>query len=58
MRKKSVKREKAIDFFEIPETEKSGVYAIVNFEDFRCYVGSTGNIKRRQPRRRILLMIR
>lgn len=47
MRKKSVKREKAIDFFEIPETEKSGVYAIVNFEDFRCYVGSTGNIKRR-----------
>lgn len=47
MRKKSVKREKAIDFFEIPEIEKSGVYAIVNFEDFCCYIGSTGNIKKR-----------
>ena len=47
MKKKAIKREKAIDFFEVPETENAGVYAIINFEDFCCYVGSTGNIKKR-----------
>lgn len=56
MRKKSVKREKAIDFFEVPETENAGVYAIINFEDFCCYVGSTGNIKKRATDHKRLLI--
>lgn len=35
------------DFFEIPKYSGCGIYAIVSVEDFKCYVGSTSNIKNR-----------
>ena len=35
------------DFFEIPKYAGCGVYAIISIEDFKCYVGSTSNIKTR-----------
>lgn len=35
------------DFFEIPKYNGCGIYAIVSVEDFKCYVGSTSNIKNR-----------
>lgn len=35
------------DFFEIPKYSGFGIYAIVSVEDFKCYVGSTSNIKNR-----------
>lgn len=38
---------KAIDYFEIPKYKGAGIYAIVNWEDFTCYVGSSMNIKQR-----------
>lgn len=35
------------DFFKIPKYNGCGIYAIVSVEDFKCYVGSTSNIKNR-----------
>ena len=35
------------DLFEIPETESNGVYAILNAEENRVYVGQTSNLRKR-----------
>lgn len=35
------------DLFEIPETESNGVYAIINAEENRAYVGQTSNLRKR-----------
>lgn len=40
-------KKKAFDFFKIPKTSNAGIYAIVNWDDFSCYVGSTENLNRR-----------
>lgn len=40
-------KKKAFDFFKIPKTSNAGIYAIVNWEEFSCYVGSTDNLRRR-----------
>lgn len=42
-----VKKKNVMDYFVIPKTRKAGVYAIVNWEDFSCYVGSTQDLKSR-----------
>lgn len=35
------------DLFKIPNYSGCGVYAIVNAEDFKCYVGISRNISKR-----------
>lgn len=49
------KKKKAIDFFEIPKTTNAGIYAIVNWEDFSCYVGSTRNLNQRAMQHKMQL---
>lgn len=41
------RKKTAMDFFVIPKTRKPGIYAIVNWEDFSCYVGSSQDIRKR-----------
>lgn len=38
------------DSFKIPDYSGCGVYAIINILDFKAYVGSSGNLKRRAYR--------
>ena len=40
------------NFFEIPDYDGAGIYAIVNAEKLMCYVGSTKNIKKRAEQHR------
>lgn len=38
---------KQSDFFKIPKYNGCGIYAIICWEDFSCYVGSTTNMRNR-----------
>lgn len=38
---------KITDSFKVPDYRGCGVYAIINILDFKAYVGSSGNIKKR-----------
>lgn len=40
-------KKQAIDFLKIPKYDGCAIYAIVNWEDFSCYVGSTRNANKR-----------
>lgn len=35
------------NIFEIPEYKNCGIYAIINVKKMMCYIGSTGNIRKR-----------
>lgn len=50
------RKKTAMDYFVIPKTRKSGIYAIVNWEDMACYVGSTNDLKRRAQAHKTALM--
>lgn len=50
------RKKTAMDFFVIPKTRKPGIYAIVNWEDMACYVGSTNDLKSRAQSHKIALM--
>lgn len=36
-----------MDVFKLPDTEKPGIYAIINIEEMAAYVGKANNLKRR-----------
>ena len=41
------KKKTAMDYFVLPKSNNAAVYAIVNWEDFCCYVGSSQNVRGR-----------